>query len=104
MMEEQGEISKQMKLFRWGGRADRSIDSNGDCIIILDQEENMSEGENKKILLSSPEKLTSKFKFDYSFVLTKLRQRIENESNVPVKKYLEDEVKKLSSIIKKKKN
>ena len=85
---------KTDEIIQMGGRAGRSIDSNGDCIIILDQEENMSEGEIKKILPSSPEKLTSKFKFDYSFVLTKLRQRIENESNVPVKKYLEDEVKK----------
>ena len=85
---------KTDEIIQMGGRAGRSIDSNGDCIIILDQDVNMSEGEIKKVLLSPPEKLTSKFKFDYSFILTKLRQRIENESSVPVKKYLENEVKK----------
>jgi superfamily II RNA helicase len=86
---------KTDEIIQIAGRAGRrGIDDFGDCILLLDQNNDISEGQIKKILKNKPEKISSKFKFDYTFILTRLRKRIESNIDIPIEEYLLNEVMK----------
>ena len=76
------------------GRAGRrGLDKYGN-VILIPEYEMIEEWEARKMLMSPPQKIESKFSIDYSYILKKLIFRIENNIDTPVIEYLKNSIKK----------
>jgi len=75
------------------GRAGRrGLDDFGSVIIIPDKY-CISEIDAKHIILSKPQKIESKLKIDYNFILKRMVYKIENNDNTPIIEYLQKAIK-----------
>lgn len=76
------------------GRAGRrGLDKYGN-VILIPEYDMIEEWEAKKMLLSPPQKVESKFSIDYSYILKKLIFKIENKIDIPVLDYLRSSIEK----------
>jgi superfamily II RNA helicase len=76
------------------GRAGRrGLDEYGN-VILIPEYDLIEEWEARKMLMSPPQKVESKFSIDYSYILKKLIFRIENNIDIPIIDYLRDSIKK----------
>ena len=74
------------------GRAGRrGIDTFG-TVIMLPENEMLSESEAKNMITSPPQKISSRLEIDYSYVLKRMALKIEEKNDEPVVSYLANSI------------